>query len=117
MNFELIKNERLSGRMASVYEVFLEGEPDSIFDQFLATYKGTHREQVISILDRLESIGHDYGARPDFFKEKEGKYGDLVEALYDTPKKSLRLFCMRFGRDCVILGGGGPKPRHTSLAG
>lgn len=109
MNFTLKKNERLSGTTASIYEVFLNDETDSVFDQFLGAYMGSHRTQIINIVDRLESIGHIYGAREQFFKDKEGKYGDLVEALYDTPEKGLRLYCMRFGNDCIILGGGGPK--------
>jgi hypothetical protein len=109
MNFSLEKVEKLSGREASVYAVVLEGESHSVFEGFLAEYQTNYRSEILDIIARLKVIGHRTGARKDFFKEFEGEIGDLVCALYDDPDKKLRLYCMRFGGDFVILGGGGPK--------
>ncbi|MEX0988167.1 MAG: hypothetical protein WD052_11880 [Bacteroidales bacterium] len=53
------------------------------------------------------------GAQEHFFKTKEGKPGDQVCALYDTPEKNLRLYCIRMGNTVIILGGGGPKTTRT----
>jgi hypothetical protein len=36
-----------------------------------------------------------------------------VCALYDTPDKHLRLYCIRMGNAVIILGGGGPKSTKT----
>jgi hypothetical protein len=109
MNFKLEKVGRLSGIHASVYAVVLEGELYSVFESFLAEYQVNYRAEIKDIIDRLKIIGNKTGARQDFFKEFEGKFGDLVCALYDNPDKKLRLYCIKFGGDFVILGGGGPK--------
>ncbi|MBK0379298.1 hypothetical protein [Mucilaginibacter segetis] len=111
MNFSLNKVVRLSGNEASVYAVTLEGQPTSVFDDFLAEYQEDYHDEVKDIVTRLRVIGHKTGAREQYFKPYEGKYGDLVCALYDDPDKKLRLYCVRFGGDCVILGGGGPKSK------
>lgn len=57
-------------------------------------------------------MGNKTGAYEGFFKLKEGKFGDGVCALYDLPKYKLRLYCIRFGSQIIILGGGGPKPKN-----
>jgi len=113
MNFELKKISQLSGKQASVYTVFLDDAPESIFHRFLADYQAEYNEEINDIVTRLKVIGQKTGARAQFFKPNEGEYGDLVEALYDDPEKKLRLYCMRFGGDCIILGGGGPKTTRT----
>jgi|ERR1700761_4724610 len=109
MNFSLKKVTRLSGRQASIYAVVLAGESQTVFEQFMAEYQADYRAELKDIVGRLQVIGHTTGARQNFFKEFEGKFGDLVCALYDDPDRKLRLYCIRFGGDFVILGGGGPK--------
>ncbi|MBK6979124.1 MAG: hypothetical protein IPH28_20170 [Cytophagaceae bacterium] len=37
--------------------------------------------------------------------------GDGVCALYDDPDRNLRLYCIRYGKQIVVLGGGGHKPK------
>jgi hypothetical protein len=58
---------------------------------------------------RLISIGRKVGAREGYFKLYEGIPGDGVCALHDDPDKNLRLYCIRYGTQIVVLGGGGPK--------
>ena len=58
---------------------------------------------------RLKTIANKTGAREHFFKINEGIPGDGVCALYDEPNKKLRLYCIRFGTQTIILGGGGEK--------
>ncbi|WP_107038590.1 hypothetical protein [Brumimicrobium mesophilum] len=58
---------------------------------------------------RLKIIGNETGARESFFKTKEGVPGDGVCALYDTPDKKLRLYCIRYGKELIIIGSGGQK--------
>lgn len=48
-----------------------------------------------------------------FFKVNEGVPGDGVCALYDNPNSYLRLFCIRYGTQIVILGNGGYKPKNV----
>jgi len=113
MNFRLEKIKELSGRVASVYTVLPDGDQASVFEQFLDEYNGTYQAELDDIVSRLHAIGHKTGARASFFKEGEGKWRDLVCALYDEPERKLRLYCLRWGGDFIILGGGGPKNTRT----
>src|ERR1700744_1508542 len=113
MNCRLEKIVQLSGGQATVYSVALEGATSSLFEQFLADYRQEFEGELNDIVMRLVAFGHKTGAREHFFKLNEGKPGDLVCALYDDPDKHLRLYCMRFGKECIILGGGGPKTTRT----
>lgn len=99
--------------MASVYTVVLTGDTTSMLDEFLEIYATDYPEEVNNILMRLHSIGHKVGARRQYFKENEGRYDDMVCALYDEPEKQLRLYCIRIGSDFIIIGGGGPKQTRT----
>lgn len=113
MNFELIKNDSLSGQKAVIYSVRIEDEVETLLEKFVAENVTDYRDQVRELLLRLQQIGHNTGARETFFKPNEGKPGDGIEALYDTDKKNLRLYCIRNGRVAVIVGGGGPKTTRT----
>lgn len=46
-----------------------------------------------------------------FFKENEGALGDGVVAFW---YKRMRMYCLRIGSACVILGDGGYKPPEIS---
>lgn len=80
-----------------------------LFDLFLNENKNVFKSELNSIITRLVSIGKKTGAREQYFKLNEGIPGDGVCALYDSPDKKLRLYCIRYGTTIVILGGGGKK--------
>ena len=69
------------------------------------------KSETKNIIERLISIGHKTGARSQFFKEWEGKPGDGVCALYDKPDSNLRLYCICYGTQLIIIGSGGHKPK------
>ena len=52
------------------------------------------------------------GAAENFFKLNEGKPGDGVCALFDSPDKKLRIYCIRFANVAIVVGGGGYKPKN-----
>jgi len=109
----LEKIASLSGRMASVYTVVLASDSTSMLEEFVEIYASQYPDEVDNILMRLRAIGHKVGARRQYFKENEGRYDDMVCALYDEPEKQLRLYCIRIGSDFIIIGGGGPKQTRT----
>lgn len=109
MNFEVVKLENFSGEKTSLYTVYIEELGTTLFDRFLMENAQTFPDEINNILDRLETIADDTGARANFFREKEGKPGDGVCALYDLPNHNLRLYCIRYGMNLIILGGGGEK--------
>lgn len=112
MKFSLNKKSQLSGSKATVYSVELEDGTD-VFDQFLSENTGDYDNDLKDILRRIRTMASKTGAQEHFFKTKEGNPGDGVCALYDTPEKHLRLYCIRMGNAVIILGGGGPKSTRT----
>lgn len=113
MKYKLVKISKFSGNEASVYTLLTENEQgefqNSLFDIFINENKTLYLSEIKNIFLRLRAIGNDTGARESFFKTKEGVPGDGVCALYDSPSKKLRLYCIRYGSELIILGGGGPK--------
>ena len=109
MKFEIVELEEFSGRKASVYSVWVNDESTTLFDRFVEENQMQHPQEIQSIVDRIEIIGHGTGAREHFFKLNEGTLGDGICALYDSPDKKLRLYCIRYGASCILLGGGGLK--------
>ena len=109
MKFEIVELENLSGSKATFYSVLVDDNSETLFEKFYEENKITFREELRSIVKTLDTIALDNGARRSYFKENEGKLGDLVCALYDTPKSNLRLYCIRLGNTVIILGGGGQK--------
>lgn len=111
MKFELVELPRLSGKKSTIYSLIINDDSLTLFDKFIEENDPKFPDEIDSIFDTLNKIGHKYGASREFFKENEGKLGDLVCALYDTPNSNLRLYCIRLGNAVIILGGGGHKPK------
>lgn len=111
MGHRLVKLENFSGSEASIYAVMNNETNLTSFDEFIKVNNDLFKSEINDILIRLQTIGHKTGARESFFKLREGFPGDGVCALYDKPKSDLRLYCIRYGRSLIILGGGGPKSK------
>lgn len=113
MKYKLVKISKFSGKKASVYTLLVENEQgdfeESLLDIFVKENKTLFLSEIKNIFSRLKIIGNDTGARESFFKIREGVPGDGVCALYDSPSKKLRLYCIRYGTELIILGGGGSK--------
>ena len=113
MKCRLKKITHLSGNKASVYSVIMDGDTKTLYEIFLAENFTSHLSEVTQINKRLQIIGTKTGAIDDFFKLYEGKFGDGVCALYDLPRYKLRLYCIKYSSQIIILGGGGPKSKKT----
>lgn len=111
MRVELIKIDQFSGDKAHFYSVILDDEEESLFEQFVAEFLPTHRKEIMDMLMRLRSMNEETGIREHYFKLNEGKPGDGVAAYYDLPGKNLRLYCIMYGKDAVVFGSGGKKPK------
>ena len=109
---EIVKLEQFSGSKASIYSVVLAGETQTLLDKFISENNILYKSETKNILERLIAIGHNVGARVNFFKEGEGNPGDGLCALYDNPNSKLRLYCIRYGSQIIIVGGGGEKPKN-----
>lgn len=109
MKSRLVKLENISGDKASIYSIWFYELQTTSFDIFISENIITLKSELKDIISRLSTIGKHSGAREGFFKINEGIPGDGVCALYDTPAKKLRLYCIRYGTLIVIVGGGGLK--------
>ena len=113
MKYELVKLNELSGYGATVYTVVVDNSNSTLFGQFILDHKTKYPREVNEILQSISVIGQKTGARQGFFKEKEGKPGDGVCALYDKDESKLRLYCIRYGSVAIVLGGGAIKNKNT----
>jgi len=113
MKCRLKKITNLSGNKASVYSVVIGDGNKTLYEQFISENFDLYKSEIININKRLQVIGTQTGARDIFFKPNEGALGDGVVALYDDPKKKLRLYCIKYGNQIIIVGGGGSKNTRT----
>jgi len=113
MKYKLVRISKFSGNEASIYTLLTENEQgefqESLFDIFINENKTLFLSEIKNIFSRLKTIGNDTGARESFFRTNEGVPGDGVCALCDSPNNKLRLYCIRYGTELIIIGGGGPK--------
>lgn len=113
MKFEIIKLENLSGVQATVYSVTLNDESLTLFERFIMENLNGYPVELADISNQIKVIVNKTGIRDNFFDKPEGKLGQDIWALYDKPRRRLRLYCMQLGHIVIILGGGGPKNTRT----
>jgi hypothetical protein len=109
MRYELVKLANLSGNEASIYSIWLDDYQTTSYDHFLKENINSFKSELSDLNNRLYVIGKKTGAREHFFTLSEGNPGDGICALCDSPKKKLRLYCIRYGALILIVGGGGEK--------
>jgi hypothetical protein len=112
VEFEIVRLNNLSGTETTIYSIRLLNNNFTIFENFILENRGEFKSEIKNIINRLDVIGKKTGAREYYFKLNEGNPGDGVAALFDRPKNKLRLYCIRYGMNLIILGGGGPKPKN-----
>jgi putative component of toxin-antitoxin plasmid stabilization module len=111
MKYKVVELEDFTGNAATIYSIIIDDEKHTLFDKFIEENKDIFKSELIDLITKLETIGQITGAREYFFKHDEGELGDGVVALFDDPDSNLRLYCIRYGTQIVILGGGGHKPK------
>lgn len=111
MKFEIVEIEELSGSHGRIYSIILGDDDCTVFDKFITANIRNHPKEVKEIYGTLKAMGQKTGIRDHFFKENEGHLGDGVCALYDSEESNLRLYCVKYGKIAVLLGGGGVKSK------
>ena len=112
MKYRIVELTNFTGNAATIYSIVLNDDNKTLFDKFIEEHLNSFKNEIIFILDRLETMGNETGARNSFFKHNEGDLGDGIVAMYDMPDSKLRLYCIRYGTQIIILGGGGHKPKN-----
>ncbi|HCC85628.1 MAG TPA: hypothetical protein DEQ06_03350 [Porphyromonadaceae bacterium] len=112
MQYKLVKIDYLSGPKCSIYSILDCNDMSKTFlDLFIDENINSFKSETIELISRLKTIGYKTGARLQYFKVHEGKPGDGVCALFDNEESNLRLYCIRYGMQLIIVGGGGHKPK------
>ncbi len=106
MNFEIIKLRRFSGTQCSVYSVLLTEEGKTLYSKFVDENRKLFSKELEEIVTVINAIAHKTGAKAEYFRLNEGLPGDGVCALYDLQNSNLRLYCIRYGKNLIIIGGG-----------
>lgn len=112
MELEIVKIKQLSGKKTQIYSVILNQEDQSVFEQFLQNNYSEYPTEIEDIVSKLKIMATKTGAAEHFFKLNEWKPGDGVCALFDSPDKKLRIYCIRFANVAIVVGGGGYKPKN-----
>lgn len=110
--YKIVKINELSGSECSIYTITNSSDTTKTFlDRFIDENINSFKSETLELITRLHTIGHKTGARLQFFKVNEGIPGDGVCALFDTEESNLRLYCIHYGMQLIIVGGGGYKPK------
>jgi|WetSurMetagenome_2_1015567.scaffolds.fasta_scaffold67623_2 hypothetical protein len=105
MKFDITEIEELSGDKASIYSVVIDGQDETLLEQFFNDNE-EYKEELSTILSKIKTMADKTGCRKCFFKEGEGKLADGVVALKGG---KLRLYGLYFNNTVVLFGSGGYK--------
>jgi len=94
---------------SSFYAIKLLNKPISEALEFFEKFETTEKKKAEILLNNIESMVKR-GIFEGFFKDNESKIDDNISCL---SVGDLRLYCMRYGKVAVILGGGGYKHVKT----
>lgn len=97
--------KELSGDKAHIYSVILNGDGDTLLEQFF-NENSSHEKLLKKMLIKIKTMADKTGCRRQFFKDGEGRLGDGVVAL---AVQNLRLYGIYFNSTVVLLGSGGIK--------
>jgi len=106
-DFSIKEIEDLSGKMARIYSVVMDGEESSLLEQFFEE-NAKYRKDIQKIFERLYVMANDTGCVRSLFKEGEGDWADGMVAIDRTG--TLRLYGIYFNDMLILLGSGGYKP-------
>ena len=107
MKFEIREVKELTGAKARVYSVILDGEDETLLEQFFDE-NIKYEKDLNKVLHRIHVMAHDTGCRKSFFKEGEGAWADGMVAMQGTGH--LRLYGIYFHDAVILFGSGGHKP-------
>lgn len=107
MKFDFREVKELSGAKARVYSVILDGEDETLLEQFFDE-NIKYEKDLNKVLHRINVMAHDTGCRKSFFKEGEGAWADGMVAMQGTGH--LRLYGIYFHDAVILFGSGGHKP-------
>ncbi len=105
MRFDITEIEELSGDKASIYSVVIDGQDETLLEQFFNDNE-EYKEELKIILNKIKTMANITGCRKCYFKDGEGNLADGVVVLKG---RKLRLYGIYFNNTVVLFGSGGYK--------
>jgi len=105
---EFIKHK--SNHKSSFYAIKLDSETKSEADAFFDKFENTKKEEIEILSGKIDYMVTKRGCLESFFELKESKIDDNICCL---KAGKLRLYCLRYSKVAVILGGGDFKDVNT----
>lgn len=109
MKFDFTEIEELSGNKAHIYSITIEGENETLLEQFFND-NIKHNKELNILVSKIQNMANRTGCIRDFFKNGEGNFADGVVAL---SAGKLRLYGIYFNSTVVLFGSGGIKHTRT----
>lgn len=102
------------GPKAKFYSILLEGKEQSEFEEFLVNFRDNPEFSGIiqNIVIKIDQMARVTGAREIFFKPEGPNMVFRINIGRDETYP-LRLYCLRYNNQVVLLGGGGYKDLGT----
>jgi hypothetical protein len=114
------KLDEFSFKQVQYYSVKFEGDEYNEFEKFLIKHKDNEsvQEELDDLLSWLEKLGDEIGAKLEYFRQEQKAHALPPNARYleIKYKHNLRLYCMRYDGNNVILFNGGIKSSHAKTA-
>lgn len=106
----LIEEITFAGNRCQIFSVKFEGESENEFDKFLKKYDKTHPKIIEDITLRIRAMKQRNGCLDIYFNMEVSSIYNSICRLKRT--KQLRLYCIKYGKVALILGGGGIKSNN-----
>lgn len=108
LGFQLVRIK--VGRKAKIYSIQFDGEEEHEFQKFITNPEVIKHPDFQPLRKKLKELYDKRGLLNQFFRPEDDKclHPEISRIDYGTGK--LRLYCIRWSDDLLILGGGGIKP-------
>ncbi|MGV8016580.1 MAG: hypothetical protein AB2L26_00140 [Ignavibacteria bacterium] len=106
-----IETELANVKRVKVHTIVFEDNTESELERFYKKYIESNTNEVNFFMSTIEEISN-IGIKEGFFKQQGGnsifRFKNITTGKKTKPR--LRLYCIKWGSACLIIGGGGIKP-------
>ena len=75
MGFSIVEVPMLSGDKCRIFSILMDGDDETLYEQFSEAYWDDYKSEVQDIYNRLMFIGHEGGARLQFLRNMRALRG------------------------------------------
>lgn len=99
------------GRKAKIYSIQFDGEEKHEFEKFIGNPEIRNHPDYEPLRKKIKELYNKRGLLPQYFRLEDEKsiHPEICRIDYGTGM--LRLYCIRWNDNLLILGGGGIKPK------